>query len=259
MMVYSRQTQSPDFGMRYTRQEQKGFGQNYSRQSQEADGASAATRKDWVARAQTLVQEWRDEFQPLLESEIAPLRPERICKELTDNLPDDAILVSDTGHAGMWTAGFIDLNKPRQSFIRAAGSLGWGLPAALGAKLACPDRPVVCFTGDGGVWYHLVELETAVRWNIPAVIVINNNRSLNQEIAVYSKAYGGELEGKHGELWHFEDIDFAAMARTMGAEGIRVEKPGAFAGALEQALACGKPCVIDVVAEMEAVAPLGYF
>ena len=226
---------------------------------QEADGASAATRKDWVARAQTLVQEWRDEFQPLLESEIAPLRPERICKELTDNLPDDAILVSDTGHAGMWTAGFIDLNKPRQSFIRAAGSLGWGLPAALGAKLACPDRPVVCFTGDGGVWYHLVELETAVRWNIPAVIVINNNHSLNQEIAVYSKAYGGELEGKHGELWHFEDIDFAAMARTMGAEGIRVEKPGAFAGALEQALAYGKPCVIDVVAEMEAVAPLGYF
>ena len=79
------------------------------------------------------------------------------------------------------------------------------------------------------------------------------------QFIVYSKAYGDELEGKHGELWHFEDIDFAEMARTMGAEGIRVEKPGAFAGALEQALACGKPCVIDVVAEMEAVAPLGYF
>ena len=132
------------------------------------------------------------------------------------------------------------------------------MPAALGAKLACPDLPVVCFTGDGGVWYHLVELETAVRWNIPAVIVINNNRSLNQEIAVYSKAYGGELEGKHSELWHFRDINFAETARTMGAEGIRVEKFGAFAGALEQALACGKPCVIDVVAEMEAVAPLAF-
>ena len=225
---------------------------------QEADGSTAAKRKEWVARAQSLGQEWRQEFAPLLGSEAAPIRPERICKELTDNLPGDAILVSDTGHAGMWMAGFIDLNQPGQSFIRAAGSLGWGLPAALGAKLACPDRPVVCFTGDGGFWYHLAEIETAVRWNIPAVIVINNNRSLNQEIAVYSKAYGGELEGRHGELWQFQDIDFAKLAQTMGAEGIRVEKPGAFAGALDQALSCGRPCVIDVVAETEAVAPLGY-
>ncbi|MBT3172371.1 MAG: thiamine pyrophosphate-binding protein, partial [Rhodospirillaceae bacterium] len=101
-------------------------------------------------------------------------------------------------------------------------------------------------------------LETAVRWNIPAVIVINNNRSLNQEIAVYSRAYGGELEGKHGELWHFQDVNFADMAKAMGAEGIRVDKPGAFAGALEQAIACGRPCVIDVVAEMDAVAPLAF-
>ncbi len=225
---------------------------------QEADGSTAGKRAEWVARAQSLVQEWRDEFAPLLESDNAPLRPERVCKELTDNLPGDAILVSDTGHSGMWTAGFVDLNKPGQSFIRAAGSLGWGLPAALGAKLACPDRPVVCFTGDGGVWYHLSELETAVRWNIPAVIVINNNRSLNQEIAVYSRAYGGELEGKHGELWHFQDVNFADMAKAMGAEGIRVDKPGAFAGALDQAIACGRPCVIDVVAEMEAVAPLAF-
>jgi len=68
---------------------------------QEADGSTASTRKDWVARAQSLMQEWRDEVRPLLESENAPLRPERVCKELTDNLPDDAILVSDTEHAGM--------------------------------------------------------------------------------------------------------------------------------------------------------------
>jgi acetolactate synthase-1/2/3 large subunit len=196
---------------------------------QEADGSTGSTRKDWVARTQSLVQEWRDEFQPLLESENAPPRPERVCKELTDNLPDDAILVSDTGLAG---------SARRQARL--------------------PRSPGGLLHRCNGVWCHLVELETAVRWNIPAVIVINNNRLLNQEIAVYSKAYGGELEGKHSELWHFRDINFAEMARTMGAEGIRVEKPGAFAGALEQALACGKPCVIDVVAEMEAVAPLAF-
>ena len=224
----------------------------------EADGATAAKRAAWVARAQEIVAEWRAEFAPLLESDQVPIRPERICKELTDHLPGDAILVSDTGHAGMWMAGFVDLTKPGQSFIRAAGSLGWGMPAAFGAKLACPDRPVVCFTGDGGFWYHVAEIETAVRWNLPAVIVVNNNRSLNQEIAVYTKAYGGKLEGRHGELWQFQDIDFAALAKTMGAEGIRVDKPGAFPGALDQALSCGRPCVIDVVAETEAVAPLGY-
>ena len=97
-----------------------------------------------------------------------------------------------------------------------------------------------------------------MRWNIPAVIVINNNRALNQVIAVYSKAYGGELKGRHGELWQFQDIDFAQLAETTGAQGIRVEKPGAFAGALDQALTCGKPCVIDVVTEVEAVAPLAF-
>ena len=87
-----------------------------------------------------------------------------------------------------------------------------------------------------------------MRWNIPAVIVINNNRALNQVIAVYSKAYGGELKGRHSELWQFQDIDFAQLAETTGAQGIRVEKPGA----------CGKPCVIDVVAEVEALAPLAF-
>jgi acetolactate synthase-1/2/3 large subunit len=155
----------------------------------------------------------------------------------------------------MWTGGMVDLTSPGQGFIRAAGSLGWGLPAALGAQVAAPDRPVILFTGDGGLWYHIGELETAARWKIPAVIVVNNNRSLNQEINVYSRAYGGSLHGRHGELWHFEDVDFAKVAESMGVLGLTVKKPADFEPALEKAVAAQGPALINVVTEIEALAP----
>lgn len=220
-----------------------------------ADQSSAERRRPWVERAQRYVVEWRDEFGAFLESDAVPIRPERICNELSNALPDDAILVSDTGHSGMWTGGMVDLKRHGQSYLRCAGSLGWGFPAALGAKLAAPERPVVLFTGDGGFWYHLSELETAVRWRIGAVLVINNNRSLNQEQSVYTPAYGGELHGRHAELWHFEDVNFARVAESMGATGIRVERPGDFEGALERAFATKGPTVIDVVTDIAAMAP----
>jgi len=158
----------------------------------------------------------------------------------------------------MWTGAMLDLNRPGQGYIRAAGSLGWGLPAALGAKLAVPQRPVLLVSGDGGFWYHLSELETAVRWNINAVLLVNNNRSLNMEIDVYKDAYGGQLERNHGELWKFSDVSFAAVAETMGAKGIRVEKPGDIGVALEQAFEAKRPCVVEVLSDINAIAPWGY-
>ena len=120
------------------------------------------------------------ELAEMRHSDASPIRPERICKELTEFLPSDAILVSDTGHAGIWSGTMIDLKHPRQSYIRSAGSLGWGFPAALGAKCAAPERPVICFSGDGEFWYHIAELETALRWGINTITVVNNNHSLNQ-------------------------------------------------------------------------------
>jgi acetolactate synthase-1/2/3 large subunit len=115
----------------------------------------------------------------------------------------------------------------------------------------------VLFTGDGGLWYHIGELETAARYQIPAVIVVNNNRSLSQEINAYTAAYGGSLHGRHGELWQFRDTDFAKVAESMGALGLTVRKAADFEGALEAALASGRPAVIDVVTDMEALAPRG--
>jgi acetolactate synthase-1/2/3 large subunit len=221
-----------------------------------ADSATAAVRKEWVARVQSLAREWREEVEPLMSSDAVPMRPERLCRELTDCMPPETLMVVETGHSGMWTGGMVDLNRPGQGYIRAAGSLGWGLPAALGAKLAQPERPVLLFSGDGGFWYHLSELETAVRWGINAVLLVNNNRSLNQEIAIYSDAYGGALECNHAELWRFTDASFAAIAEAMGAKGIRVEKPGELGSALDQAFSANRPCVVEVMTEINAVAPV---
>lgn len=213
--------------------------------------------REWVARSQAIVRRWRRDQEAVLTSDQTPIRPERLCNELNACLPDDALVVSDTGHAGMWTGGYLDLNRPEQAYIRAAGSLGWGLPAAIGAQVATPARPVVLFTGDGGLWYHLAELETAARWQVPVTIVVNNNRSLNQEIGPYTEAYGGHLHGRHHELWHFNDVDLAAMAETMGVRGLTVRKAAEFPAALREALGHPGPALINVVTDIEAMAPRG--
>jgi acetolactate synthase I/II/III large subunit len=222
-----------------------------------SDARTAGNRRGWVEQVQTLAREWRAEVASQMESDVVPVRPERICRELSRHLPAKTLVVSETGHAGMWTGAMLDLNQPGQSYIRAAGSLGWGLPAALGAKLAVPQRPVLLFSGDGGFWYHLSELETAVRWNINAVLLVNNNRSLNMETDIYKDAYGGQLERNHGELWKFRDVSFAAVAETMGAKGILVEKPREISGALQQAFEAKRPCVVEVISDINAIAPWG--
>jgi acetolactate synthase-1/2/3 large subunit len=129
-------------------------------------------RSQWVAHAQKIVRQWQSEYAPLFKSNSVPICPERLCSEIQEMLPDDAILVSDTGHAAIRTSTMIEFHHPDQRYIRCAGSLGWGFPASLGVKCALPDRPVICFTGDGGFWYHISELETACRCGINTVTVI---------------------------------------------------------------------------------------
>jgi acetolactate synthase-1/2/3 large subunit len=208
----------------------------------------------WLQRARQIVAEWRDEHEPTRTSSSTPIRPERLCKAISDMLPPDGVVVSDTGHAGIWTASMIDLKHPGQSYFRTAGSLGWGFPAALGIKCALPNRPVVCFTGDGGFYYHLAELETARRHNINAVIVVNNNSSLNQEIRLNDAAYGGKQRGRSEEMWRFPDVDFTKVAESLGCAGIRVEHPDQLNDALREAIAMERPVVVDVVTDMYAIA-----
>ena len=220
-----------------------------------ADRGTSSKRKPWIEDVKRICAEWREKYRAALESDTVPIRPERICAELSRHLPDDAIVLSDTGHAGMWMGGMYDVKSNRQSFMRSAGHLGWAFPAGLGAKCAAPNRPVVTFTGDAGLWYHLGELETAVRWNIAAVTVVNNNASGNQSKRGFDRAYGGEQTAKARELWTYRMVDLARVATDIGALGIRVEKPGEIAPALEKALASGRPALIDVATDIEAIAP----
>jgi acetolactate synthase-1/2/3 large subunit len=219
--------------------------------AQPKEGATKA----WVGQVQALVAAWREQFTPKLNSDAVPIRPERICKEVADMLPDNGVLVADTGHAGMWTSQMVDLKKPGQRYIRCAGSLGWGLPGAIGVKCGVPDRPVICFTGDGGMYYHMTELETALRYNINLVVLVNNNQALSQEYPSLNRNYGGKMRGSSDELWRFSDYNFAKVAEAMGCGGIRVDRPGDIKGALEKAFAMNKPVVVEVLSDVELMAP----
>jgi acetolactate synthase-1/2/3 large subunit len=221
-----------------------------------ADKKTAGKRKAWVAEAQGLVAAWRATYKDALTSDAVPIRPERLCGELTRIMPDDAIVCVDTGHAGMWMGGMYDLRTPAQSYMRSAGHLGWAFPAGLGAKCAAPSRPVVTFTGDAGFWYHIGDIETAARWGINAVTVVNNNGGGNQSKRGFDRVYGGQQTEQARELWTFSKVNFAAIAESMGAMGIRVEKASELEGAMAKALAARRPVIVDVVTDIDALAPV---
>jgi acetolactate synthase-1/2/3 large subunit len=220
-----------------------------------ADKTSSKRRESWIEEIAALRADWYAKYNPLLESTGVPIHPARICHELTRHVPDDAIVVVDTGHAGMWMGGMYDLRAPSQSYIRSAGHLGWAFPAGLGAKAACPQRPVVVFTGDAGFWYHIGEVETAVRWKLNSITVVNNNDGGNQSKRGFDRAYGGEQTEQARELWTYSKMNFARLAEDMGAIGIRVEAPSEIAPALARALAADRPVIIDVVTDIGALAP----
>ena len=220
-----------------------------------ADKTSAKQRERWIEEIAALRREWYTKYDPMLVSNAAPIHPARICNELTRHVPDNAIVVVDTGHAGMWMGGMYDLRVPSQSYMRSAGHLGWAFPAGLGAKAACPQRPVVVFTGDAGFWYHIGEVETAVRWKLNSVTVVNNNSGGNQSKRGFDRAYGGEQTEQARELWTYSKTNFARLAEEMGAIGIRVEAPSEIAPALARALSANRPVIIDVATDIGALAP----
>lgn len=212
-------------------------------------------RPAWLERLAALRSAWLAQHSEQRASDAQPIRPERLARDLGLALPDHAVLVADTGYSSQWAGQMLDFEGTGQSFMRAAGSLGWAFPASLGVKAACPDRPVVCLTGDGGFMYHLPELETARRWKLDSVTVVNNNGQLGQGLRNLRTAYEGR-SGRMNELYQFEPLDYAAIAESFGCQGIRVTEPGRIAAAIEAALASKQPTVIDVVSDPAALAPI---
>jgi acetolactate synthase-1/2/3 large subunit len=207
----------------------------------EAVGKEPTRRAEWNEQIRSYVADFWAESEPLRKSDAVPLRPERICKELEEWLPGNATLVVDTFHAAMWTAQMIRM-KAGQTYVRCGGSLGWGFPAAIGAKAALPDKPVIGFAGDAGFYYHMAEMETAARTGLNVVMVVNTNYS------------GGVLENVNYD----RSVNFAKVAEAMGCFGIRVEKPAEIRPALEKALASGKPAIVDVVSDRAVRAQRGW-
>ena len=205
------------------------------------------TRDTWISEGKAITADTFDRQQKMWENDSLPIRPGRLCKEISDVLPDDAIIVADSGWSAVWSATMIRM-KASQFYTRAAGSLGWSYPASLGAKCAAPDRPVFCFTGDGGFMYLNTEMETSVRYGINTVTIVNNNQMLAQCVPYAIKSYEGNEE-LCLKRFSFTPVSYAKIAAAYGLFAVCVEKPQDIGGAIKQALASGKPALVEVLTD----------
>ncbi|HMD64532.1 MAG TPA: thiamine pyrophosphate-binding protein [Stellaceae bacterium] len=202
-------------------------------------------RADYVADIPARMASWRDQAAARLNSAERPIHMARLCNELNKALPADSTLVADGGFAGHWTGLLFDTKSPGRHFIpdRGLASIGYGLPGGIGAALAAPVTPVVAITGDGGFNMMLGELETARRAGIGLTIVVVNNAASGYVKALQHAMFRGRYQSSD-----LVEMDYAAIARAMGCNGIRVEDPDRLGEALRTGLAeRSRPTVLDVV------------
>jgi acetolactate synthase-1/2/3 large subunit len=217
----------------------------------------ARPRSSWAEQAAGRVSSWRDEVaKAALSSRPGALHPAAVLAELRDTMDPADILVADTGYMGAWTGALFPVTEPGRYYLRAAGSLGWAFPAAIGAALGAPDQRVVCVSGDGGIGYHLMELETALRCGVRLTVVVLDNRSLAFEYHEQRYLYHDRIVPSVND---FRDVDYAAVARAMGADGIRVSEPGDVGPALREAAKADGPVLVDVLIDKEVHAPVSVF
>jgi acetolactate synthase-1/2/3 large subunit len=191
------------------------------------------------------MDEWEEDNQGFALSEQVPIHPARLVHEITKLAGPNTLLVSDCSSPFMWASShFLVPAGPTFLSPRGTGAIGTGLPMALGAKLAAPDKDVICLEGDGGITCGpLAELETAARCRIGVTTIVFNNARLGHE--------RHNMWGSPAEYMDFlPDIDFATVARGLRCEGIRVEQPGDLWPAIERGVKAGRegvPTLIDVV------------
>jgi acetolactate synthase-1/2/3 large subunit len=196
------------------------------------------------------------DIAPVLRASGTPVRPERLMADMQTVLTPDTIIVCDASYATLWVVCYLRALVSGMRFItpRGLAGLGWGLPLAIGAKVARPDSPVLCVVGDGGFAHVWSELETAHRMKTPVVVTV-----LNNGVLAYQKDAEDVKFGAHTTACYFEPVDHAAIARACGVHGIRVKKADDYLPALRQALAFGESCVIDVITDPAAYPPVTFF
>lgn len=207
----------------------------------EALGADEARAKAGVARVAE-VRKANGYFDTAAyASDSAPILPQRVIGELRKNLPDDAIVTCDAGENRILMTHFYQ-TRQAGGFLQAAGAgpMGFAIPAALAAKLVHPERTAVAICGDGGFAMTMNGLMSALEHKIPIVVVVFNNHAL-----------GWVLHGGGPFAAEFNDFDHAAIARSMGCNGVRVTDPADLAGAIQNAVKSDLPTVIDVVTSLD--------
>lgn len=203
-------------------------------------------RRAWADDVVRRMDAWRETARERLESEEVPVSMGRLMGELNAGLPQDAILIADGGFAAHWGGLLYDQPRAGRGFVpdRGFASIGYGLPGAIGARLAAPDRAVVALTGDGGFNMVLGELETARRMGLALTVIVVNNAASGYVKALQHLMYG---EGAY-QSSDLAETNYAAAAEALGCRGIRVEQPDQLSDALAQALKePGRPTVLDVV------------
>lgn len=188
-----------------------------------------------------------------MESAELPLKPQRLMRELDRALPRDAAVFIDSGNNTLWALHYLDATG-RRAFIHnwgEFGAMGFGVAAAIGGKIAAPQRPVVAIVGDGSFAMTGMEVSTAATYGIPVVWVVLNDARFNAVHHGQQLQYGGRTIATE-----FHRMDLAAVARGLGAQGHRITAPEEVGPALAEALASGKPTVLDVWIDGDEVPPI---
>jgi acetolactate synthase-1/2/3 large subunit len=210
----------------------------------------ADARKKWLQAIDGYRKEWDKLVAPGFTDDSTPINPQRAAFEIDRALPEDAILVSDIGVHHNWLLGYTKPRRP-DSLIGSMGfgPMGFGVAGVLGAKFAAPDRPCVSVCGDGAFFMHANVLGTAVEYDLPVVWVVWNNYAYASIRGLQRGYLGGrELatdfhDPKTGARYN---PDFAAMARSAGVEGVRVDRAADLAEAVRKGIDAHKPYLIDV-------------
>ena len=185
-----------------------------------------------------------------------PIRPERIMEELNKRLTPETVVLSDASYSSVWIANYLTCQKTGMRFVtpRGLAGLGWGLPYAMGAKVARPDAPVYTLVGDGGFAHVWSEFETCVRMGIKVTCILINNGILG-----YQKHAEHVKFGWHTTAVNFASVDHAAVARACGAQGIRVTDPEKLGEAFAMAEKAETATLIEVMCTENAYPPVSVF
>ena len=200
-----------------------------------------------------MIKQRKQDLLPRVTYDDVPLKPQTVIKEISEVLTPESILTTDVGQNQMWAAHFYDTHRPRK-FISSGGlgTMGFGFPSAIGAKVACPDDPVVSINGDGGFLMVCQELATVREYDIPVIAVVLENGTLGMVYQWQSLLYNE----RHSQTLLGNSPDFVKLAESFGVNAVRITKPGETKEALSSAIKDNEPILLDVVIDSEEALPM---